>query len=404
MEFKEIELRETTIEIIDGDRGKNYPKKTEMKDIGHTLFLNNKNIINDYLDISKGEYISEEKSNLLRKGKLERNDLVMSTRGSVGNIGYFSEKIEWDHIRINSGMVILRNRDSEIDTEYLYFLLKSPLMKERYKELISGSVQNQLPIRDLQRVKLIYPEVHKQKQIVQLIGSLENKMQLNKKVINNLEEISQTLFKHWFIDFEFPNEQGHPYKSSGGEMVESELGKIPKTFKRGTIKDFCELKYGKALTKENRIAGLYPVYGSGGVTGTHKEYLIEGPGLIIGRKGSIGKLYLEFNNFYPIDTVFYTESAYYSPNFLYQVFKQYDFTKANNDSAVPGLNRDFVYNTKAVIPDNEVVKEFEKIISPMYEQINNLLEENQRLEQICDTLLPKLLSGEMELPDNLEVK
>ncbi|GMB78773.1 MULTISPECIES: restriction endonuclease subunit S [Bacillus cereus group] len=287
----------------------------------------------------------------------------------------------------------------EINMKWAFY----ELLTKNINNLDSGSAIPSTSREDFYSLKSKVPPIGVQNKIVNILSIFEEKIELNSKMISNLEQLSQTLFKHWFIDFEFPNEQGQPYKSSGGEMVESELGEIPSIFKCGTIKDFCDLKYGKALTKKNRIPGAYPVYGSGGLTGTHKEYLIEGPGVIIGRKGSIGTLYLEFNNFYPIDTVFYTESKDYTPMFLYLLFKQYDFTKANNDSAVPGLNRDFVYNTKAVVPDLKIVNKFKKIITPIYETIRNLSEENSILEELRDTLLPKLLSGEIKIPDEVVV-
>ncbi|AXY08012.1 restriction endonuclease subunit S [Bacillus thuringiensis LM1212] len=424
MEFKEIELRETTIEIIDGDRGKNYPKKTEMKDIGHTLFLNNKNIINDYLDISKGEYISEEKSSLLRKGKLERNDLVMSTRGSVGNIGYFSEKIEWDHIRINSGMVILRNRDSKIDTEYLYFLLKSPLMKERYKELISGSVQNQLPIRDLQRVKLIYPEVHKQKQIVKLIGSLENKIQLNKKVINNLEEISQTLFKHWFIDFEFPNEQGHPYKSSSGEMVESELGEIPKEWKVGTASNLFDFSPTEKLSKGALVkylemkdlqnsAMIYQYtdreFKSGSKFRNGDTLLARiTPCLENGKIGFVDFLDKDEVGWGSTEFIVIRTKPEISKTFSYffaadSAFKDYAIINMNGSSGRQRVKAETLAQYKIAIPPLQLIKQFTDIADANMRMMTNLKLQINKLEKLRDTLIPKLLSGEIEIPDELEV-
>ncbi|MFK4308433.1 type I restriction enzyme S subunit [Bacillus sp. RC242] len=298
--------------------------------------------------------------------------------------------------------VMASKNNDIIDNTYLYYYL---LYKLNYlKNLSIGSATKFLTKTILDRLEINYPkDNHQMKLIGQILAKIDSKISLNQDIISNLEHLSQTLFKHWFINFEFPNELGQPYKSSGDEMVESELGEIPIIFNTGTIKDFCELKYGKALTKKNRIPGSYPVYGSGGITGTHKEYLIKGPGLIIGRKGSIGTLYLEANNFYPIDTVYYVESKTYPINFLHQFFKQYDFTQANNDSAVPGLNREFVYNTKAIIPDPVLVRKFEKILNPMYEKINNLLKENQQLSELRDTLLPKLLSGEIEISDELVV-
>src|SRR5699024_8829450 len=118
-------------------------------------------------------------------------------------------------------------------------------------------------------------------------------------------------------------------------------------------------------------------YGSGGITGVHDAYLVEGPGLILGRKGSIGTLYLEQSNFYPIDTVFYIESNKHSVLYLYVLFNQLDFTQSNNDSAVPGLNRNTVNNTKLAIPSNVLIKQFEEIISPTFQNIFEKINENK---------------------------
>jgi len=300
------------------------------------------------------------------------------------------------------GKVILKN-EKLIDLDYLYYLLCTREYRGYILGTATGSTVKHTSPTKILDYKINLPELHVQKKVSSILSSLDKKILVNNKTIELLEQISQTIFKSWFIDFEFPNEEGKPYKSSGGAMVNSELGEIPSSFKTGNFKDILELKYGKSLTKKNRIPGEYPVYGSGGITGTHVDYLITGPGLIIGRKGSIGTLYLEFNNFYPIDTVFYVESEIYEPTFLYLLFKQYDFTKSNNDSAVPGLNRDFVYNTKIIIPMDNIVREFQKIITPIYEQIENTLLETKKLQSLRDFLLPKLISGETKISKELEV-
>ncbi|MCH5438635.1 restriction endonuclease subunit S [Bacillus paranthracis] len=337
------------------------------------------------------------------RGYLEFGDVILTREAPMGEVALLRENEKYKYF-LGQRMLQLKAYKDVITPEFLYYSLQTrELQHQIMMNEGTGSVVSNIRIPLLKKMKLVVPNLQEQQRITKLLFDIDNKIIVNKEIIDNLERLSQTLFKHWFIDFEFPNEQGQPYKSSGGEMAESELGEIPSMFKCGTIRDFCDLKYGKALTKKNRIPGAYPVYGSGGVTGTHKDYLIEGPGVIVGRKGSIGTLYLEFNNFYPIDTVFYTESKDYPPMFLYLLFKQYDFTKANNDSAVPGLNRDFVYNTKAVVPDLKIVNKFEKIISSIYETIRNLSEENRILEELRDTLLPKLLSGEIKIPDEVVV-
>ena len=394
MEFKKYKISDIA-EVIGG--GTPSTKKTEYygDDIAWLTPKDLSNFNRRY--ISKGERSLTTLGLQSSSARLMPANTVLFT--SRAPIGYVA--ISKNNISTNQGFKSLICRQDKIFPEYMYYLMKfnTPALENQ----ATGSTFKEVSGTIVKNFEVLIPDINEQKKIIGILGSLDSKIELNLDLISKLEEISKVLFKHWFIDFEFPNEEGQPYKSSGGEMVESELGLIPKVFRIGILKDFCELKYGKALTTKNRIKGLYPVYGSGGMTGTHKDFLVEGPGLIIGRKGSIGTLYLEFDNFYPIDTVFYTESINYTNVFLYLVFKQYGFTKSNNDSAVPGLNREFVYNTKTTIPDNKIIEEFEKIISPLYAQINNLLKENKNLTHLRNTLLPKLLSGEIEIPDEVEV-
>ena len=121
----ERKVAETDILVIDGDRGKNYPKSQDfMTEVeGHCIFLNAKNVTKTGLDLTNLQFISEEKDSSLRKGKLDRNDIIVTTRGTVGNFAYYSTLVPYEHIRINSGMVILRNTSSQIDTRLLYLSL-----------------------------------------------------------------------------------------------------------------------------------------------------------------------------------------------------------------------------------------------------------------------------------------
>ncbi len=428
MEFKVIELKDAKIDIIDGDRGKNYPKKTEMSNQGHTLFLNNKNIINDYLDVTTGEFITEYKSNELRKGKLIRDDIVMSTRGSVGNIGHYSEDIALNNIRINSGMVILRNKNVEINTKYLYILLKSSYMKKQYLELISGSVQNQLPIRDLQHIKLRIPQLINQKKIVQIINNLEQKIFLNRKIISNLEQLSHALFIQWFIDFEFPNEEGLPYKSSGGEMVESELGEIPKRWSVGEIDNLGTIigggtpskKYDEYYT-DNGISWITPK----DLSNDKNTFIYKGAiditelGLKKGSARILQKDTVLFSSRAPIGYIAIagkevtTNQGFksivpdkgYSSYFIYHLlkFKLPMIEAAAGGSTFKEISGKGLKEIPVTLPSVELVNKYKEIVEPLFLQIQMLEKENKNLTQLRDTLLPKLLSGEIEIPDELEV-
>ncbi len=141
-------------DIEDGDRGKNYPKKEEFLDDGYCLFLNAGNVTKSGFDFSNNSFVTKEKDELLRKGKLKRKDVVMTTRGTVGNIGYYNDKLDFENVRINSGMVILRNPKISI---FLYTKMKSAEMKDLIINHLSGSAQPQLPITDIKRMKFPIP-------------------------------------------------------------------------------------------------------------------------------------------------------------------------------------------------------------------------------------------------------
>ncbi|MCY4362419.1 MAG: N-6 DNA methylase, partial [Gammaproteobacteria bacterium] len=153
-------------EMIDGDRGKNYPKKEDFSLLGHCIFLNTKNVLSDGFDFDEIEYITEEKDKALRKGKLRRGDVVLTTRGTIGNTGYYNSSVPFDHIRINSGMLIFRPDENELSGNYLFHFFQSQNFREQREAIVSGAAQPQLPIRSLNEAKLPIPTLQTQLTIV----------------------------------------------------------------------------------------------------------------------------------------------------------------------------------------------------------------------------------------------
>lgn len=190
-------ILESDIKIIDGDRGVNYPKQHEFYSKGFCLFLSNRNIRNDSFDFSEPIFISQEKDQQLRKGKLNRWDIVLTTRGTVGNVAIYDDSITYDHIRINSGMLIFRVGKT-IASEFLYFLLKSPLFKERYIQLGSGSAQPQLPISSLRNLLIPIPSQEEQLKIVNQLKMLDRKHSSEIKQMANLIELKRGLMQDIF--------------------------------------------------------------------------------------------------------------------------------------------------------------------------------------------------------------
>jgi type I restriction enzyme S subunit len=145
------------LQIIDGDRGKAYPKKTDFKQSGHCLFLSTANVRSDGFKFDNCQFITKEKDAELRKGKLCKRDVVLTTRGTIGHIGLFDEGVPFDEIRINSGMLILRPNEERLLADYLFEIFRSRVVREQIEKETSGAAQPQLPIRTLKELRFSIP-------------------------------------------------------------------------------------------------------------------------------------------------------------------------------------------------------------------------------------------------------
>jgi len=183
-----VELGEAEIEIIDGDRGVNYPKKEEFSENGFCLFLSTKNVRDDGFLFNELSFITKEKDNLLRKGKLKRNDIVLTTRGTIGNIAIYSPNVKFDHIRINSGMVVLRVNPEKIYSEYIFILLQSEFIQKQFRDITSGAAQPQLPIHSLVSTKIPLPQIEEQKDIVTRVKQEQQLISANNQLITIFEQ------------------------------------------------------------------------------------------------------------------------------------------------------------------------------------------------------------------------
>ncbi len=197
-EWEIIELGEAEIEIIDGDRGVNYPKKEDFKPQGFCLFLNTKNVRQEGFLFHELDFISEEVDNKLRKGKLSRNDVVLTTRGTLGNVAVYDSSVPYENIRINSGMLIFRPNLKKINPYFLFKLFQSEYMREQFFRISSGSAQPQLPIRSLVNSLIPIPPLDKQ---IEIVGRIENEQKLidaNKELIKLYEQkIKDEINKVW---------------------------------------------------------------------------------------------------------------------------------------------------------------------------------------------------------------
>jgi restriction endonuclease S subunit len=229
-EWKDCKLVEAPLEILDGDRGKNYPSQNEFMASGHCLFLSTKNVRIDGFDFSECQFISKERDELLRKGKLERDDLVLTTRGTVGNLGFYDSSVNYVNVRINSGMVIIRPKKNELFPTFNYYLFRK--LQNDFHTFISGSAQPQLPIRDLKEVDVSIPLLPEQKAIASVLSCLDDKIDLLHRQNKILEAMAETLFRQWFV--EEAQDDWEPVKI--GDFIRTNISSVTKDTKLKTIR------------------------------------------------------------------------------------------------------------------------------------------------------------------------
>lgn len=391
-------------EIIDGDRGKNYPKKSDFKDEGFCLFLNTGNVTSDGFVFKKNDFISEEKSNKLRKGKLERGDLVFTTRGTVGNVAYYSDNIPYDHVRINSGMVIFRVFEKKVFNKFLYQILKHKNSRIYIRQYCTGSAQPQLPIMNLRNIELNIPPLETQYKIARILLAYDDLIENNERQIKLLEEAAQRLYKEWFVDLHFP----------GNEDVEIVDG-VPEGWTSGVLGDVA-INSGKKEKKEKRNNYKYylpidciPKKSLG--YDQVKDVSLAKSSLIGFQKGDIlfGAMRPYFHKVVVARDKGLTRTTCFVLNAKEPSYWSYiamllftndtvDYaTQISVGTTMPYVRWKDMRNMLIIIPDEEIAESFNKQIQPIIDNIASLSEQIILLQQARDRLLPKLMSGEIEV-------
>lgn len=398
-------------EIIDGDRGKNYPKQDEFYPQGYCLFLNTGNVTKEGLIFEENQFIMKEKDEALRKGKLKRGDIVYTTRGTVGNAGYYNSSVPYENVRINSGMVILRSNGEIVDSRFLYQILKSEYYRPYFKQYCTGSAQPQLPIKNFSQIYLNVPDIKTQHRIADILSVYDNLIENNQKQIKLLEEAAQRLYKEWFVDLRFP---GH----ENTKIVDG----VPEGWRVARIADICDTVGGG--TPSTKIQSYYEKGDILWVTPTDitrnfslalldTEKKITPEGL----KNSSAKML-------PAETILMTSRA--SVGFFgmckYEVCTNQGFISCipkrenlqmyllfNLKSRVEEIRQKAGGSTyleisktvfrelKIILPKDEVLAEYQKNVHDIFDEIYCRTEMVKSLVDMRNRLLPKLMSGEVEV-------
>ena len=368
-------------------------------------FINGNNLKDGRVDTSSAKRVDgdEYQKHFV---ELDETTLLMSINGTLGSLALY----RGESVILGKSAAYIRCRDISREFCYYYFQLRET--QRAFFNIATGSTIKNLSLDSIKNFHIPVPSVQEQKAISNVLSALDSKIELNHRINGELEGMAKLLYDYWFVQYDFPlsaaqaaalgkpHLAGKPYRSSGGPMVYHEQlnREIPKGWEVRELESFLTLAYGKALKKTDHQSGLYPVYGSGGIYGWHHEALVAGPGIIVGRKGTVGSIHWEDHDFYPTDTTYYViPTDGYTLIYLALLLKTLDLASMNTDSAVPGLNRNNAYSREVACPPMDLVKAFTEIVNPMRTMMSSLAKQNQELTTLRDWLLPMLMNGQVRV-------
>ncbi|MBD2544906.1 restriction endonuclease subunit S [Planktothricoides raciborskii] len=300
--------------------------------------------------------------------------------------------------------------DKKADLDFIFYTLT--FFKDRIKKLAIGSVQDNINIGTFNNIKFSCPPLQEQKRIAAVLSCLDDKIENLRKQNETLEKIAQTLFKHWFIDFEFPNENGQPYRSSGGAMQPSELGAIPAGWRVGKLGDEFNILMG-----QSPVGSSYNQNGEGliffqGRTDfgfrfptirlftTEPKRIANKFDVLVSVRAPVGDINVAFEKCC-IGRGLSAVSSNHQSYCLYKLksFKKFFDVFESEGTVFGSVNKTSFNELKSIIPNTEIIQAFEDIVSPIDRKI--FLNENQiqTLTKTRDTLLPELMSGKLRIPE-----
>ena len=401
-----LSIEDATEKIID------YRGKTPKK-VNNGIPLITAKIVKNGHIMEPNEFISEEDYiEWMRRGMPQKGDVLITTEAPLGEVAQLDDR----KIALAQRIITLRGKRKILNNNFLRFVLQSPTLKAELTKRESGTTVTGIKQKELRKVLLPIPPYPEQENISNVLLSIDSKIELNQQINKTLEAICQALFKHWFVDFEFPSDEGKPYKSSGGEMVESELGRVPSGWTIKSIDEIADFLNGLALQKfpANDDEEYLPVIKirelKQGVTESSDkantslppEYIVNDGDILFSWSGSLevviwtqGKGALN-QHLFKVTSKNYPKWFYYY--WILQHLPEYRHIAEGKATTMGHIQRHHLKISLVLIPDNETLQKMDETMSILIEKIIQINLESRNLSKIRDSLLPKLMSGKIRVP------
>jgi type I restriction enzyme S subunit len=367
--------------------------------------LNGSNLSGIKLIEDQFKYVTAEKAKSFKKAIAHRGDIVITHRGTLGQISYIPEDSKFENYVISQSQFRVKFKRDQVDPAYLVYYFHT---NEGQKRLLANKCHVGVPAlaqatTNFRLIQIPLPSLNIQLKIGAVLLALDSKIELNNRINVELEAMTKTLYDYWFVQFDFPDANEKPYKSSGGKMIWNEELKreIPEGWKVKKMVEVLVIKNGR--DHKHLQLGSIPVYGSGGIMRYANESIYDSESILIPRKGTLGNLFYINMPFWCVDTIFYTIMKFsHSCKYLFYTIRAFNISSMNTGTAVPSMTTEILNNLALVFPPFETLKTFESIVSPIFQKKEYIVKENQQLSSLRDWLLPMLMNGQVKVKDTVE--
>ena len=340
-------------------------------------------------------YIGEFKPEFLMK---EGDIITPLTEQAIGLLGSTAIVPESNKYIQSQDVAKIVCKEDLLDKNFAFYLMSSTWVKQ---QLSVAAQQTKIRHTSPDKIKgctVWISELGEQKRIGKLLRTLDRKIELNRAINDNLEAMAKQLYDYWFVQFDFPDENGRPYKSSGGAMVWNEKLKreIPKGWGNCTLEYYLIIKNGR--DHKHLGNGIYPVYGSGGEMRKVDSYLYFGESILMPRKGSLNNIMYVNDAFWSVDTMFYSEMKQsHCAKYVFYSIKDIDFTRWDSGTGVPSMTSSTLYSISLIKPDVGILAKFDETITPLFQTIKKNEMQIVELTKQRNELLPLLMNGQVSV-------
>lgn len=400
---------------MDGNHGETHPKGNDFIESG-IPFVMASDIENGKINYSKCKYISKEQAEKLRKGFSIEGDVLLTHKATIGRTALVS-KLSIDYIMLTPQVTYYRVKDKKVlSNEFLKYYFDNSTFQELIKLMSgSGSTRAYIGITAQKNLYIKYPSLFHQKQIAKVLSDLDAKIEVNNKINQELEAMAKTLYDYWFVQFDFPDANGKPYKTSGGKMVFNEALKreIPEGWESGKLGDVGKVSMCKRVMKHETSLDeeipFFKISTFGGEANTfisrdlfemyREKYSYPKRGdILISAAGTIGKTVIfdgELSYFQDSNIVWIDNDESKIPNCFLYYYYQTEPWVATGGSTIKRLYNENIRSLKTIFPNSDILNRFSKIVNPRLEKKHQIEKENQKLSELRDWLLPMLMNGQV---------